>query len=390
MEKNCIFMHKSQKILINFLLIVFLFSVFYFLSTIKVQADDFGVACSQYQYPWCVKAAQSPAGFVGQFYKIALGLAGAAALGVMIYGAVLWTVSGAVSTKQDAKEWITGAVWGVVLLLSAYLILFTINPDLVNLTEPNITPLVLPAAAPLKPSAIPTICQGGMSQSEIEQKSLSDATFDVSQYFKDSNGKYCLPEQMRVPAGQTVVCQNGGFTPAEIDYMGPIQALNYIQDSKGNYCLPNQLQATTPIASSDAQLRQNLSDSTKGKITVNGPASQTSLSGLRPATLDGLLLLWTACNQLVKMATCSFVITGGTESGHNESGPYTHANGYKLDLRPNAELNDAIYNLFPQVNNQGPACLQNPLPINVSCYGIDGNTYRYEGDHLDICFQCGR
>lgn len=93
-----------------------------------------------YKYPWA--GATNPADFVAKFYKIALGVVGGAALGVLVYGAILWTVSGAVSTKQDAMEWIWAAIWGIVLLLSAYLILKTINPDLIDLKNP-----ILPKAS---------------------------------------------------------------------------------------------------------------------------------------------------------------------------------------------------------------------------------------------------
>jgi hypothetical protein len=81
--------------------------------------------------------AKSPAEMVGNLYKFSLLVAGASAFAVMIYGAVLYTASAGNSSKQqDAREWIMGAIWGVVLLLSAYLILYTINPNLVNLTNP--------------------------------------------------------------------------------------------------------------------------------------------------------------------------------------------------------------------------------------------------------------
>ncbi len=162
---------KFRKISISFLAIIFLFSILYFspIGKAAVVCDDpyspyydpvqcssqyapylppgmteqeistgqkltnFDVSCSQYKYPWCQQAAQNPAGLVSELYKIALGLAAAAAMGVLIYGAILWTVSGAVSTKKDAMDWIWGAIWGLVLLLAAYLILYTINPNLVSL-----------------------------------------------------------------------------------------------------------------------------------------------------------------------------------------------------------------------------------------------------------------
>lgn len=124
--------NKFQKISISFLVILFLFSLFSFLFSLP--NISFAAESSpkiNLTYPWSEE--KSPTGLVSRFYQIALGLAGAAALGVLIYGAILWTLSGAVTSKQDALEWIKGAIWGVVLLLGAYLILWTINPRLVEI-----------------------------------------------------------------------------------------------------------------------------------------------------------------------------------------------------------------------------------------------------------------
>jgi len=235
-------------------------------------------------YPWSEE--KSPAGLVSRFYKIALGLAGAAALGVLIYGAILWTVSGAVTSKQDALEWIKGALWGLVLLLGAYLILWTINPDLVNLK----------------------------SQEEL---------------FKPI-----------APGTATTI------TP-------------------------------TPGTSTDAQIRQNLSQISGGKITVNYPEPRTSLNGLRDSTISGVLSLWNSCGK------CDLVITAGTETAYHAPGKFGHASGYKVDLRPTDDLNSAIYNRI------ATSC-RIPPPANTNCAGLDGNTYRYETNpnHWDVCFQC--
>ncbi len=111
-------------------------------------ADNIDVTCAKYDYPWCKEGTSGGiSGLVNNFYGIALGLAGASALGVLIYGAILWTLSGAVTSKQDALEWIWGAIWGLVLLLGAYLILNTINPDLVSLQEPKLKQATLPIQA---------------------------------------------------------------------------------------------------------------------------------------------------------------------------------------------------------------------------------------------------
>lgn len=105
-----------------------------------VLADTANLTCESNAYPWCQAATNGPSGLVNNFYTIALGLAAASAMGVLIYGAILWTVSGAVATKKDAMDWIWGAIWGFVLLIAAYLILYTINPNLVNLQNPTFPP----------------------------------------------------------------------------------------------------------------------------------------------------------------------------------------------------------------------------------------------------------
>lgn len=124
-------------------IIVLLFLFFIIFSCIpKIFAESntnsVDIICAKYDYPWCKEVPSGFGGIINRFYTIALGFAGASALGVLIYGAILWTLSGAVTSKQDALEWIWGAVWGLVLLMGAYLILNTINPDLINLKEPEI------------------------------------------------------------------------------------------------------------------------------------------------------------------------------------------------------------------------------------------------------------
>ncbi len=94
-------------------------------------------------YPWS-KETTLP-GLVSKFYNIALGLVGVAALGAIIYGGILWTVSKTPSGSQEAKDWITGAIWGLLLLLGAYLLFNTIGIIKEGqLTEPGIPALPAP------------------------------------------------------------------------------------------------------------------------------------------------------------------------------------------------------------------------------------------------------
>ena len=90
-------------------------------------------------------AAQSPAAYIARLYQFALMLSGMLAFGMIIFGAIQYTVSAGNTTQQsDAKDRITQALWGVALLLGAYLILYTIDPGLVNLRDPKIKNIELP------------------------------------------------------------------------------------------------------------------------------------------------------------------------------------------------------------------------------------------------------
>ncbi len=71
---------------------------------------------------------------ISYIYKFALGACGITALVSIIIGAAQYAFSAGDSSKAgDAKDRITSALLGVLILLFSYLILNTINPDLVSL-----------------------------------------------------------------------------------------------------------------------------------------------------------------------------------------------------------------------------------------------------------------
>ena len=86
-----------------------------------------------------VTANTPPGQYVASFYTFALMLGGVLAFGAVVYGGVLYAISmGNPSQQSEGKEWIKSALIGLLLLAGAYLILFTINPDLVNLNMPTL------------------------------------------------------------------------------------------------------------------------------------------------------------------------------------------------------------------------------------------------------------
>jgi len=76
---------------------------------------------------------------------------------------------------------------------------------------------------------------------------------------------------------------------------------------------------------------------------INGPYTNcVNLQGINNSTLDEIIRLSRNCTNC---AAYEVFITGGTEPGHSDNGTYTHANGYKVDLRSSVNLDSYIKSL---------------------------------------------
>jgi hypothetical protein len=125
-------MKKNFKKIIFVLLSAFVFGM---LARFALATD------ASLSYPEFTRAS-SPAEMIYRFYRYALSVAGALATIRVVWGGVLYMISAGNSSKQaDARDIISSAVWGLLLLAGAYLVLNTINPEIVNLKNPDITPL---------------------------------------------------------------------------------------------------------------------------------------------------------------------------------------------------------------------------------------------------------
>ena len=109
--------------------------------------------------------ASDPASLVNAIYQYALGIAGTLAVVMIVYGGVKYVVTGGNGAAQkDAMDIIKSAVWGIVLLGGAFLILNTVNPTLTILKNPGLTPVTIvappttsggPASGPYDPVVDP-------------------------------------------------------------------------------------------------------------------------------------------------------------------------------------------------------------------------------------------
>lgn len=83
--------------------------------------------------------------FFGQYiaavYRYLVGISAVVAAVMIVYGGFLYIVGSAVPQIKRGKEIMSDAIIGLVLLLGSYLILNTINPDLLNLSPLRIRPI---------------------------------------------------------------------------------------------------------------------------------------------------------------------------------------------------------------------------------------------------------
>jgi len=95
--------------------------------------------------------------YVSSSFKLLLGAGVTLAVVMLIIGALTYMFSDVVPDKFKAKERIRNTMWGLIILVSSYLILSTINPDLVTF-KLNLGPLTVPAGTqPSASSPIPGI-----------------------------------------------------------------------------------------------------------------------------------------------------------------------------------------------------------------------------------------
>src|SRR3989339_642107 len=72
--------------------------------------------------------------YIRAIYIYAIGIVGIVATVVMMFGGILWIVAGGNASKiGEAKAWIVSSITGLLLALSSYMILYTVNPELVNI-----------------------------------------------------------------------------------------------------------------------------------------------------------------------------------------------------------------------------------------------------------------
>ena len=144
-------------------------------------------------------ASAGPAGWVNNFYSFSLLISGVLAFGAIVYGGIKYTfAAGNPSGQSEGKEWVKGALLGLLLLGGAYLILQTINPELVSLRLAG-----LPALAPTSASAPAgsdgsgtsspyTVCFTGTKGIATSKGAVYSSQVECAKNADTKNGEFCV------------------------------------------------------------------------------------------------------------------------------------------------------------------------------------------------------
>jgi hypothetical protein len=123
---------------------------FPFLALAQTQIS-LSVPCGSTTPCYPVTTSTAPGYLIANLYQFALLIGGLLAFGAIVYGGIKYfTSAGNPSAQSEGKEWIWSALLGLLLLVCAYLILYTINPNLTHLDLPTLqqTNISTPTQAP--------------------------------------------------------------------------------------------------------------------------------------------------------------------------------------------------------------------------------------------------
>lgn len=125
------------------LLLIGLFFVFPVIFTSAQENTDY-ILLAELPNLKSVPQAKALEVYIPYIFNLAIGLSAVAAVVMIVFGGLQYMTTDALQGKQQGRERIMNAVKGLVLVITAYLILFTINPNLLEINL-SIDPAVINA-----------------------------------------------------------------------------------------------------------------------------------------------------------------------------------------------------------------------------------------------------
>lgn len=309
---------KTIKKIFLLSVLVFVFLVFGF-SFVYAQFDTAtGIPVNlASDYP-SFTAAPTIADMIASIYTYALSIAGILAIAMIVYGGISYALQPGNAAKQnDAKDIMQSAIWGIVLLAGAYVILKAVNPDLVILRNPGFTLIT-----------------------DLQ-------TLDLGEIENDTGGILggtsigCTPENTDI--------QKTAQLAGEILSLNPSFA-HLSCGEKGAW--PDQNLKDVQAGKSPVVCNWSGSEQSCGACTAGGPGGKTTIC---PSLLEGLLR---ALKSAQSGAIPPFIITSITGQLHSETSPHYKGYGLDVSVSPSGDVAkwNAVLNEFKKYAGTGAMC----------------------------------
>ncbi|MBA4318590.1 MAG: hypothetical protein C0412_09325, partial [Flavobacterium sp.] len=190
---------KNKKIFFICLLIIF-FALPLGSYALEINYPNFfGLTITQYT---------SLSEYAKYFFNLGMALAGTLAVLVIIFGGIYYLISFSRGKfTNEGKEWVKSGIIGLIILLSAYLIVYTINPDLIYFRLERLIPIlsgIFPNPNPPGPS-VPITIYNEIPIGTLTENLLTRTTdcYDFDDNGDPIPGKQITTDDNRTMAGPT-------------------------------------------------------------------------------------------------------------------------------------------------------------------------------------------
>jgi hypothetical protein len=280
-------------------------------------------------------------------FNLLIGVSALLAIVMIVVGGVTYMTTDVFSQKSSGRETITHALQGLLLVISSYMILYTVNPDLLKfrlafpaLPAGNWYSLGLPNA--------PGISSGVGSGIDYGPPTAGACT---------SAGGSWVEADPSIGYG-TSYCQ--GYKPSD---SGTGKSTLAEQQVRDDFKLVGVQVNANPCVGAN----------TTGCTNVVGMNNELER-----------VILQSAINMGCRADSCPIVVSGGTE-GHPQGvvagSTDPHAAGVAVDLRSNAQVDTYMRSVLGLGGSNPPVSTSNLLKGSVG--GIPVTSY-YEGNHWHI------
>lgn len=272
-----------------------------------------------------IDSATGLGSYLQTLFKILLGIIGVLAVVMIIVGGVQYMTTDAIGGKENGKETVTNAIGGLVLALGSWLILHTINPDLVSF------------------------------KLNVKEVAVEGVTYDTPP----------------TPTSVTVQTNNGTQTFTTACSQSPTINGTPITDGiVWDVGIGNDEQIRSQLLAGGVKIN-------KENCATVGSKNCTTVAGLPAATVSKLIAVKNACDAAngganscwASSADTGLWITGGTECwGHATHGPGLPV----VDIRSTATFNNYVYGstTFPT----GQKKIKDGVEYYAEPAGATGNT----------------